>query len=77
VEKYTTEVMADRMEMLGSRESGGGGGGDEGYGEPSAPRAEAPRRSAPPPRAPAPAPRSAPAPKSSTGFDDMDDDIPF
>jgi single-strand DNA-binding protein len=37
--------------------------------------------------APAPAPRSAPAPrppaaskpaaKSSTGFDDMDDDIPF
>ena len=77
VDKYTTEVMADRMEMLGSREGGGGGGGDEGYGEPSTPRAEAPRRSAPPPRAPAPAPRAAPAPKSSTGFDDMDDDIPF
>ena len=75
VDKYTTEVMADRMEMLGSRE--GGGGGDEGYGEQSAPRAEAPRRSAPPPRAPAPAPRATPAPKSSTGFDDMDDDIPF
>ena len=77
VDKYTTEVMADRMEMLGSREGGGGGGGDESYGEPSAPRAESPRRSAPPPRAPAPAPRAAPAPKSSTGFDDMDDDIPF
>ncbi len=77
VDKYTTEVMADRMEMLGSREGGGGGGGDEGYGESAAPRAEAPRRSAPPPRAPAPAPRPAPAPKSSTGFDDMDDDIPF
>nr|MDH4392810.1 single-stranded DNA-binding protein [Aquabacterium sp.] len=29
----------------------------------------------PPPRPPAAAPR--PAPKSSTGFDDMDDDIPF
>jgi single-strand DNA-binding protein len=30
-------------------------------------------------RAPAPAPRPAPAPKpaASTGFDDMDDDIPF
>jgi single-strand DNA-binding protein len=77
VEKYTTEVMADRMEMLGSRESGGGGGGggEEGYSEPSASRSEAPRRSAPPPRAPAPAPR--PASKTSTGFDDMDDDIPF
>jgi len=76
VEKYTTEVMADRMEMLGSRESGGGGG-DESYSDQPQSRAEAPRRSAPPPRAPAPAPRSAPAPKSSTGFDDMDDDIPF
>jgi len=77
VDKYTTEVMADRMEMLGSREGGGGSGGDEGYGEQAAPRAEAPRRSAPPQRAPAPAPRAAPAPKTSTGFDDMDDDIPF
>ena len=82
VDKYTTEIMADRMEMLGSREAGGGGGGgDEAYSEQSAPRAEAPRRSAPPPRAPAPAaaaaPRPAPAAKSSTGFDDMDDDIPF
>jgi len=75
VEKYTTEIIAQEMTMLGGREGGGGGGGgggDEGYAEP---RAEAPRRAAPPPRAPAPAPR--PAPKSSTGFDDMDDDIPF
>lgn len=30
------------------------------------------------PRAPAPAPRApAPAPRASSGFDDMDDDIPF
>ena len=72
VEKYTTEVIAQEMTMLGGREGGAGGGGDEGGYEP---RAEAPRRAAPPPRAPAPAPR--PAPKSSTGFDDMDDDIPF
>jgi single-strand DNA-binding protein len=76
VEKYTTEIIAQEMTMLGGRE-GGGGGGDEGYNEQPQSRAEAPRRSAPPPRAPAPAPRSAPAPKSSTGFDDMDDDIPF
>ena len=76
VEKYTTEVMADRMEMLGSREGGGSsagaGSGDE-AGE--APQRSAPaQRSAPPART---APAAKPAPKSSTGFDDMDDDIPF
>ncbi|MBP7668052.1 MAG: single-stranded DNA-binding protein [Burkholderiaceae bacterium] len=87
VEKYTTEIFADQMQLLGGREEGGMGGGAGGgasrasmaggaddYGDDSAP-APAPRRSAPPPRAPAAAPR--PAPKSSTGFDDMDDDIPF
>ena len=66
VEKYTTEIVASEMQLLGGREgggSGGMGGGDEG----AAPR------SAPAPR-PAPAPK--PAPKAS-GFEDMDDDIPF
>lgn len=85
---YTTEIIADQMQLLGSRDGGdemGGGGG--GYGQRSsggggrggdmgggdfdaapAPRAAAPR---------APAPRPAPAPKPATGFDDMDDDIPF
>lgn len=75
VEKYTTEIIADNLQLLGGREGGGGGGGDEGGGGGGyAPR----ERSAPAPR-PAPAPRQAPAPapKSSTGFDDMDDDIPF
>lgn len=94
VEKYTTEIVAQEMTMLGGREDGGmggggggganrssmagggggGGGGGDDYGDDTAPTA-APRRSAPPQRPPAPAPR--PAPKSSTGFDDMDDDIPF
>jgi single-strand DNA-binding protein len=87
VEKYTTEIRADQMQMLGSRQGGGGGNGgggndgggyeDEG-GYDSAPAA--PRRSAPPAAAPRPAPRPAPAPapsRSSSGFDDMDDDIPF
>ena len=69
VEKYTTEIMADRMEMLGSREGGaGGGGGADDMGAAPAPR------SAPAPR---PAAVSKPAAKSATGFDDMDDDIPF
>lgn len=71
-DRYTTEIVADSMQLLGGRDGGGGGSGgdDEGYSrEAPAPRA------APAPRREAPAPR--PAPKSSTGFDDMDDDIPF
>ncbi|MEH3085339.1 MAG: single-stranded DNA-binding protein [Xylophilus ampelinus] len=78
-EKYTTEIRADQMQMLGSRQGGNGGGGD-GFGDEggydSAPPA---RRSPPPAAAPRPAPRPpAPAPsRSSSGFDDMDDDIPF
>ncbi len=85
VEKYTTEVYAEQMQLLGSREDGGGGaprGEDQGgYGGADAGQSDAPRRAAPPraapPRAPASAPAARPAPKSSTGFDDMDDDIPF
>ena len=69
-EKYTTEIRADQMQMLGSRQGMGGPGGDDGGGY------EAPRKAAA--RAPAAAPRQAPAPtKAASGFDDMDDDIPF
>jgi len=71
VEKFTTEIRADEMKMLGKREGmGGPSSGDEGGYE------SAPRRSAPPARAPAPASRQAPS-KPASGFDDMDDDIPF
>lgn len=76
IEKFTTEIYAEQMQLLGGREGMGGGapaGADDG-GYESEGRSEAPRRSAPPPRAPA---AQRPAPKSSTGFDDMDDDIPF
>ena len=77
---YTTEVIADNMQLLGGREGMGGGdaGGDSGYDQAGGSRGEsraAPAaRSAPPASRPAP---TKPAPKSSTGFDDMDDDIPF
>ncbi len=87
-DQYTTEIIAEQMQLLGGRDSGGGGddfggggggysrersapqgGGDDfGGGEARAPRAAAPR---------APATRPAPAPRPATGFDDMDDDIPF
>ncbi len=74
VEKYTTEIRADVMQMLGSRQGMGEPSHDDGAYD-SAPRrpAPAPQRSA----APAPAARQAPAPRPASGFDDMDDDIPF
>jgi len=67
VEKYTTEIVADQMQLLGSRE--GMGGGDEGGGGGYS-------RERPAARPPAPA-ASKPAPKSGGSFEDMDDDIPF
>ncbi|MET3180096.1 UNVERIFIED_ORG: single-strand DNA-binding protein [Variovorax guangxiensis] len=90
IEKYTTEIRADQMQMLGSRQGqggpsgpsdddgygGGGGGGGYSQGGGGGGGGYAPRAPAAAPRAPAPAPRQAPA-KSSSGFDDMDDDIPF
>ena len=91
VEKYSTEIRADQMQMRGGRQGmggqggghddGGGYGGDAGGGYDQAPRRAAPapmqqqRPAAPAPR-PAPAP-VAQAPRAASGFDDMDDDIPF
>ncbi len=60
-DKYTTEIVADRMQMLGSR-SGAGGGAS--VGEPPADRERASSGGKP----------SAPAKKN---VDDLDDDIPF
>ena len=86
VEKYTTEIVADNMQLLGGRDGegsggggsrassganqgGGGGGGGDDRGEPSSQQR---------PNAPAARPAAnKPAAKSSTGFEDMDDDIPF
>ncbi|RZA15713.1 MAG: single-stranded DNA-binding protein [Lysobacteraceae bacterium] len=77
VERTAYEVRVRELQLLGGRQGmGGPGGNDDGGGYDDAP---APRRApAPAPRAAAPAPaqRQAPA-KSSSGFDDMDDDIPF
>ncbi|WP_018605541.1 single-stranded DNA-binding protein [Uliginosibacterium gangwonense] len=79
-ERYTTEIRADEMKMLGSREGRGdsagprddydqrGGGGDY---QQSAP---APRARPQAPAAPSPAPSS---PAAGGNFGDFDDDIPF
>jgi len=71
VERNTVDIIATEMQLLGGRE--GMGAPDEDGG--------APRRSAPAPRpaatgSGAPAARNAPA-KPASGFEDMDDDIPF
>jgi single-strand DNA-binding protein len=75
VEKYATEIIATDMQLLGGREGGSGAGGSMGGADDMGDARPAPApRSAPPARS-APAPK--PAAKTATGFDDMDDDIPF
>lgn len=69
-DRYTTEIRADEMKMLGRREGGDAPmrGSEGGYDAP----APAPRQAP----AAAPRPQSQPA-QSSSGFGDFDDDIPF
>jgi single-strand DNA-binding protein len=77
IEKNTVDIIATEMQLLGGREGmggpGGGGGDEDGGGAPPR-RAPAPasRPQAPSAQRPAPA-----AQKPGSGFDDMDDDIPF
>ena len=78
-EQYTTEIVATEMQMLGGREGMGGGAADDRGGEEYAGGGGgggAPQRAPAPASRPAPASKPAPKP-SATGFDNMDDDIPF
>ena len=71
VKHYTTDIIADEMQMLGGRGEGGGGGTRESSGGyERGPRQPAQRRE---PQRQAPA--AAPTDFGDTGFDD--DDIPF
>jgi single-strand DNA-binding protein len=76
VEKNTVDIIATELQLLGGREGMGSPSDGEDGGSAPAPRRMAPP---PPPRAPQPAPaaRQALAPRPASGFDDMDDDIPF
>jgi len=69
-ERYTTEIEANEMQMLGGRQNmGAASGGEAEYGG-SMP--------SPPPSAMPGSTRPAPAPaKKAPSFEDMDDDIPF
>ncbi|WP_322881340.1 single-stranded DNA-binding protein [Pandoraea sputorum] len=80
-ERYSTEIVADQMQMLGGRSGGGeggggggysrGGGGDEGGGGGYS------RGGGGGGGGGGGARQQAPAKQSGGGFDDMDDDIPF
>ena len=64
VEKNTVDIIATELQLLGGREGMGGpleDGGSRAPARSAAPAASAPRASAP----------------AKSGFDDMDDDIPF
>jgi single-strand DNA-binding protein len=77
VEKYSTEVVGDRMQLLGGREGGGGGGGggDADFGAGPGAGSGGGARGGAGAGAGAGAPKGGGAKKSST--DDFDDDIPF
>jgi single-strand DNA-binding protein len=68
-DRYSTEIRADRMQMLGSRAGSGEPRGEAGGETRGEPRGE--------PRGDAPAKAGAPAKKPAGKFDDMEDDIPF
>lgn len=67
VEKYTTDIVADEMQMLGGRgEGGGSGSSDRPQRQPRQDYSQQPRRQAPP------------AQQQPAAMDDFaDDDIPF
>jgi single-strand DNA-binding protein len=74
-DRYTTEIIADQMQMLGGREGGNSNasydgamdqsGGDDGYSQ--APAKQSSPATSPP----------KPAAATGSGFDDFEDDIPF
>jgi single-strand DNA-binding protein len=63
-ERQTTEIVADQMQLLGGREGGGGGGGG-GQGAPSDDMPSSPSSG------------QGRSGGKASGFDDLDDDIPF
>jgi single-strand DNA-binding protein len=67
VKRYTTEIIADRMQMLGSRQGMGGGDRDRDAGGGGGGGGERPAAAAKP----------AASKGAGSKFDDFEDDIPF
>jgi single-strand DNA-binding protein len=72
-DRYTTEIVANEMQMLDSRGGGEGMGGGQGYAQQGAPAQPQRAQQAPT----QPAAQSAPEKNAPSGFDNFDDDIPF
>ena len=75
-DRYTTEIIADQMQMLGTRDGGGSnasydGGMDQGGGM------DEYNQSAPSQGQAKSAPAAAKPAAAGSGFDDFEDDIPF
>lgn len=70
VTRYSTEIIADSMQMLGGKDGGQSAGQDSGndYNQDQAPARERPAQASKPAAKPA---------TQSTSFDDFEDDIPF
>ena len=79
-DRYTTEIVASEMQMLGGSRDGGGGSSDFGGGQQNnnygGGQQGGDQQSGGAP-APAPRPQQAPAQQADKGFEDFDDDIPF
>ncbi len=82
-DRYTTEIVASEMQMLGGR---GGNNDNAGYSQDQeysqqapAPQQRAPQQARPQSAPPQQKPQQAPAQpqQPATNFDDFDDDIPF
>lgn len=79
-DRYTTEIIADQMQMLGGKDSGSSnasydgamdqssGSGDDGYNQAPAKQTGTPAKQAPASSNPV---------SNGSGFDDFEDDIPF
>ncbi|MBC7696789.1 MAG: single-stranded DNA-binding protein [Bacteroidia bacterium] len=79
-DRYTTEIIADQMQMLGGKDSGGSnasydggmdqsnGGNDENYSQAPAKQSTSSAKQTPASSKPV---------SSGSGFDDFEDDIPF
>ena len=74
-DRYTTEIRADTMKMLGSRAGMGGANADDSGASFDEPREN--RSGQKSEARPAAKPAGAPPKKPASSFDDMDDDIPF
>jgi single-strand DNA-binding protein len=73
VQRYSTDIIGNEMQMLGGNEGGGGGGGGGGSSSSGSYSRDRPERGAP--RGPQSAPPRQAAPGPGDNFED--DDIPF